>query len=297
MGAKWLFQLRSAPGQQTSTLHLFDRFETLGAKKLNKWKTQTTLYRRPTPGGDKVAGDVFLVNFLSDTPDKVYMIIRQGEEDKVMEAGSSFMQIWSMINATSTGGGPALYEQKSSMTVEGWAYDMGDFVMRVGSVVIRSQAQNRPEERAGRSDAFKGAVLEVEYVPSADRGDCSQLINEFVYCQPDGPTAVAVTGFRPVTNVIATKGIGGMASLHWQTRTKEYTNEHRAQQYVQLYHAVNRSSGDGGTGSSTAQAATTSSATASTTTTSATPATSSLPGTSASNAPTPAVIGHFPVKK
>ena len=31
----------------------------------------------------QVAGDVFLVNFLSDTPDKVYMIIRQGEEDKV----------------------------------------------------------------------------------------------------------------------------------------------------------------------------------------------------------------------
>eukprot|EP00960_Hanusia_phi_P009020 260188-Hanusia_phi.AAC.1 len=105
-----------------------------------------------------------------------------------MEAGSSFMQIWSMINATATGSSTALYEQKSSMTVEGWAYDLGDFVMRVGSVVIRNQQQSRPDERAGRSDAFKvmftkrgeGAVLEVEYVPSADRGDCSQLINEFV---------------------------------------------------------------------------------------------------------------------
>lgn len=43
MGAKWLYQLRSAPGQQTSTLHLFDRFEALGAKKICKWSTQTTL--------------------------------------------------------------------------------------------------------------------------------------------------------------------------------------------------------------------------------------------------------------
>lgn len=50
MGAKWLYQLRSAPGQQTSTLHLFDRFEALGAKKVCKWSTQTTLCEPPLPG-------------------------------------------------------------------------------------------------------------------------------------------------------------------------------------------------------------------------------------------------------
>lgn len=46
MGAKWLFQLRSAPGQQTSTLHLFDRFESLGARRICKWKTQTSYHKK-----------------------------------------------------------------------------------------------------------------------------------------------------------------------------------------------------------------------------------------------------------
>ena len=42
---------------------------------------------------------------------------------------------------------------------------------------------------------FKGAVLEVEYLPSADKNDSMQLISEFieVYCYPDGPTAVPVS--------------------------------------------------------------------------------------------------------
>lgn len=110
MGAKWLYQLRSAPGQQTSTLHLFHRFEALGAKKVCKWSTQTTLCefplqsaetagaparlclmmslcsssrppagkRHPPPqvaGGairmDKTAQDVFIVNFATDCPNKV----------------------------------------------------------------------------------------------------------------------------------------------------------------------------------------------------------------------------------
>ena len=55
MGAKWLFQLRSAPEQRTSTLHLFDRLDTLGARKVCKWKTQTSQFKRssrcPAPQG------------------------------------------------------------------------------------------------------------------------------------------------------------------------------------------------------------------------------------------------------
>lgn len=42
---------------------------------------------------------------------------------------------------------------------------------------------------------LQGAVLEVEYLPSSDRNDSAQLVNEFVdvYSQPDGPTAVQVS--------------------------------------------------------------------------------------------------------
>ena len=126
MGAKWLFQLRSAPGQQTSTLHLFERFEALGAQKVSKWKSLTISYARKVPQGgsvpDKVserlegtvrkrllsesapqvASDVYMVQFPTDTPDKVYMVIKdkQGHEDKVMEAGSGLALIWHLMNPT-----------------------------------------------------------------------------------------------------------------------------------------------------------------------------------------------------
>ena len=88
----------------------------------------------------------------------------------------------------------------------------------------------------------------MEYLPSSDKQDCAQLIHEFVdvYCNPDGPTAVPVPHGRPVSNVIGTKGNGKTHSLHWPTRSKEYTNEHCAQQYVGLFLTVIKSSGGSG---------------------------------------------------
>lgn len=93
---------------------------------------------------------------------------------------------------------------------------------------------------------LQGAVLEVEYLASVDRNDCTLLVNEIVdvYSQPDGPTAVLVSGFRPMLNVTPTRGLGHPTSLHWQSRTKEYTNEHRTQQFVALFHAVMRGTSD-----------------------------------------------------
>lgn len=62
--------------------------------------------------------------------------------------------------------------------------------------------------------------------------------------------AIQVSGFKPVTTVTPTKGLGGATSLHWQSRTREYANEHRAQQFVALFQAVVRPTGDaaGGAG-------------------------------------------------
>ena len=167
MGAKWLFQLRSAPGQQTSTLHLFERFEALGAKKVSKWKTIIVSYQRKVAAGatvsDKVASDVYIVQFPTDHPDKVYMVIRQGDEDKVMEAGTAFVSIWNQINPTGgvNASSNSLYEQRVSMTVDGWAYDLGDLMVRVGSIVVKNQpAGQGPDQRpANRSETFKGAVI------------------------------------------------------------------------------------------------------------------------------------------
>eukprot|EP00288_Rhodomonas_lens_P011452 CAMPEP_0177745420 /NCGR_PEP_ID=MMETSP0484_2-20121128/30303_1 /TAXON_ID=354590 /ORGANISM="Rhodomonas lens, Strain RHODO" /LENGTH=243 /DNA_ID=CAMNT_0019260055 /DNA_START=29 /DNA_END=757 /DNA_ORIENTATION=+ len=237
MGAKWLFQLRSAPGQQTSTLHLFDRFESLGARRICKWKTQTSYHKKHASSPvapDKAVPDMFLVQFPSDYPEKCYFVVKQG---------AGMLSIWGLVNNPSGNAPTPLYEQRLSMTVEGWAYEMGDFVIRVGSVLIRQLSQQRNEERPGRQDQFKGAVLEVEYLPSLDRSDSGQLVNEFVeiYCQVDGPTAVAVSSFRPSSTVIPTRSLGNPQSLHWPQRTREYTNEHRAQQYVALFQQVTRS--------------------------------------------------------
>lgn len=128
--------------------------------------------------------------------------------------------------------------------------------MRVGSVVVRQNASGAQGDRSNRQDSFKGAVLEVEYLASADRSDCSFLVNDIVdiYSQPDGPTAIQVSGYKPVSTITPTKGLGGQSSLHWQSRTREHTNEHRAQQFVALFQAVVRptseqgASGGGGGG-------------------------------------------------
>ena len=205
-----------------------------------------------------------MVQFPTDTPDKVYMVIKdkQGHEDKVMEAGSGLALIWHLMNPAGGANSGALYEQRVSMTVDGWAYELGDLVVRVGSMVVRHQGsgnqQAAADARYGRSESFKGAVLEVEYLPSCDKQDCNSLIAEFidVYCNPDGPTAVPVPHFQPTTSVVSTKGNGPPSGLHWQSRSKEYTAEHRAQQYVALFLAVNKPSGVAGGSGATAAGST-----------------------------------------
>ena len=52
------------------------RFESLGARHLGKWHVQTTYHKRiaqQTHASDKIASEMILVHFTTDTPDKVDM--------------------------------------------------------------------------------------------------------------------------------------------------------------------------------------------------------------------------------
>ena len=56
------------------------------------------------------------------------------------------------------------------MTVDGWAYELGDFTVRVGSIVVKNQGAGGGvgDVRQGKAEAFKGAVLELN--ASDERG-------------------------------------------------------------------------------------------------------------------------------
>jgi hypothetical protein len=47
-----------------------------------------------------------------------YLVVKQGEEDKVMEGGANLLTIWSMMNSSPTS--TPLFDQRWGMTVEGW---------------------------------------------------------------------------------------------------------------------------------------------------------------------------------
>jgi len=49
------------------------------------------------------------------------MLIKQGDDDKVMEAGSNLNTIWAMMNSSS--GSQPLYDSRCVMTVEGWCVE------------------------------------------------------------------------------------------------------------------------------------------------------------------------------
>lgn len=50
-------------------------------------------------------------------PSQTYMLIKEGDEDKVMEAGSNWGTIWSVMNS---GSSHPLYDQRMVMVVDGW---------------------------------------------------------------------------------------------------------------------------------------------------------------------------------
>jgi len=126
----------------------------------------------------QIGKELYVFNF--DTSKKSYLLMKES----VLEIDK---EIQSILDKTK------LYLLKIPIDIKGFYYDLGDFVVSIGSVFLKDQA--------------KGTIVEVEYKPSYSvHSQCHKLLDEFLgYLGPfDADVQQYLTTIDNATNMETT---------------------------------------------------------------------------------------------
>lgn len=171
----------------------------LGGKAAGKWWTECELLHessQPGQGAQQEQKELYVVG-MSDTEDKFLVY-----ERSVLQAGAGIMRMLVPLRRL---------QSRLSKRIDGSAYEVGDFVVRLGNVTVGSSVQ--PTQ----------LVLEVEYRPCVSAGACAGLVEELLRNLVHSPSPPAVSLLSPP---YADYGLGA-----------EHSHRHTALEYVLLFMA------------------------------------------------------------
>lgn len=165
MGFRWVLRWQHPgplPGRQVFET-ICAALETYKTSNKRRWAAQNAILRVvqvETALGLREAGgpsvDLQLLTF-HDAPELTYLLVRKA--GKVMEADKSILEVLTKV---------APYKVRATLHFEGWAYNLGDFNVRVGKVTLRP------------TEEFKGFMVEVEYAPVSTAEQATPALKEFV---------------------------------------------------------------------------------------------------------------------
>lgn len=208
MGVKCLIPYREQADVQAAT-ELKERIvKRLHGRKLGRWNLTCTLYLH-SAAGSLLAPDGSVM-----AQEQLYLLkedsLSQKDGDKtagkcclmaqntIIEAGLEMEQILEKIK---------LYNPRQTVTIRGMQYEVGDFVVKVGSIML--------------GDTTRGVILEVEYRPCMIPNGCSQILQSFI-----GNLGPFNAPFSANVNY------GGV------TLPRLYSAQHTALQYVRLFQGL-----------------------------------------------------------
>eukprot|EP01114_Cavostelium_apophysatum_P023362 TRINITY_DN8772_c0_g1_i1.p1 TRINITY_DN8772_c0_g1~~TRINITY_DN8772_c0_g1_i1.p1 ORF type:complete len:204 (+),score=12.87 TRINITY_DN8772_c0_g1_i1:22-633(+) len=152
MGVRSIFPFRLAADTQAIS-DLQRRLETLYPdKKAEKWTVNCALYltAKPSPAPQD-AKDMFIVHF-DDKPKKCYLVVK----NNILEADRDIAAMLEKMK---------LFKLRQAVAIAGFQYKIGDFVLRIGTILLASST--------------KGVVIELEYLPCTIPNKCGELMEEF----------------------------------------------------------------------------------------------------------------------
>ncbi|CAN6455555.1 unnamed protein product [Victoria cruziana] len=204
MPMKWILYWQSNSGTALNSqilAEVYQCLEGMGATKGGRWKTSITLYRvllRDQNVAAEFARD-FLGISLNEQPNKHYFILRGSRI--VVEADSTILTIMEKLQS---------YRSRLSLFFEGIQYQIGDFQLRVGKVVI------------SQSESLKGIVMEVEYTPISSVEKSQQIMEEFLDLWQEALSKKSLPGHF----------VHNEASFIDYGLEDRYTSQHTAVEYV-----------------------------------------------------------------
>ncbi|KAG9160845.1 hypothetical protein Leryth_008665 [Lithospermum erythrorhizon] len=143
----------------------------------------------------------FLGISLPEQSNKYYFVLRG--QHLVLEAESSIQMIMEKLQS---------YKTRVALSFEGFQYQLGDFQLRVGKVVPI------------HSEALRGIILEVEYLPLSSWEKSHKIMAEFIDIWQDALSKRSLPGhFVHLETNFAEFGLGD-----------QYTSQHTAVQYARI---------------------------------------------------------------
>ncbi|XP_031499021.1 mediator of RNA polymerase II transcription subunit 20a [Nymphaea colorata] len=204
MPMKWILYWQPNSGTAINSQILTEVYqcvESMNATKGGRWKTSITLYKvilRDPNAPAEYARD-FLGISLNEQPNKHYFILRGSRV--VVEADSTILTIMEKLQS---------YKSRLSLFFEGIQYQIGDFQLRVGKVVL------------SHSENLKGIVMEVEYMPISSVEKSRQIMEEFLDIWQETLSKKSLPGHF----------VHNEANFADYGLADHYTSQHTAVQYV-----------------------------------------------------------------
>ena len=134
------------PGDHENALSA--RLHELGSTIVSRWRTQCVYHQPRDPSVEEVS-----VLQFSTRPEMCFLT----SKSLVLEAG---LEMVSVFEAMQT------HVQRLKVVSEGATFKCGDFLVRIGPLLLNSNAS--------------GTMVEVEYSPCVKLGECSELLSEYI---------------------------------------------------------------------------------------------------------------------
>ncbi|KAK3836912.1 MAG: mediator complex, subunit Med20 [Linnemannia elongata] len=153
MGATCLVHWKDANGQQSLTL-LSDRLlKQFHASNIGRWNINWKVFRDTSPVSKSGTGKMMhVVHVQGGATARGRAVLVEVEKD-----------IEALIAKLKT-----LWVHRQHAQVEGYVYDLGDFIVRAGNIMVASTS-------------YKGMLIEIEYLPQTSSATASNaLLEEFV---------------------------------------------------------------------------------------------------------------------
>ncbi|KAL6067456.1 mediator complex subunit Med20 [Balamuthia mandrillaris] len=219
MGVKCVFPFSRDP---QALGEMKQRVERLRGKKVGDWSLYCTLYLHESAKEpslpETISKELYLLreelfpssssssslendsapSSSSSSTNKCYLML----QGNILEAG---LEMQSIIKKAK------LYKPRQTVHIKGFQYEIGDFGVKIGSIML------------GNNN--KGVVVEVEYRPCLTPNQCQGILNEFIGNL--GPFDVSIPRF-----------LGTYVPFDGLVLPTLYSMRHTTSQYVRLFHAL-----------------------------------------------------------
>ncbi|ORX95332.1 TATA-binding related factor [Basidiobolus meristosporus CBS 931.73] len=154
MGVTCVLRWTDANGAQSLNMLQERIVKVYHGKISGRWNLSCKVYRDTNPINKMGTGKLLYLVYHSSYPSSVFSMI----DGVIVEADRELDFIVNKLKN--------IWVTRQNLQVEGYSFDIGDFVLRAGNIMVGS--------------SYKGMMIEIEYKPCSIPTQCNDIFSEFL---------------------------------------------------------------------------------------------------------------------